>query len=67
VAAPPTPQEITVSNRTLLRLLAVGTAFVLLLWLLYNVRNVLQLLAYPSIAFEDLARLWPELSAWTRL
>jgi len=44
VAAPPTPQEITVSNRTLLRLLAVGTAFVLLLWLLYNVRNVLQLL-----------------------
>jgi len=43
VAAPPTPTEITVSNRTLLRLLGVGTAFVLLLWLLWNVRNVLQL------------------------
>ena len=28
------------------------------------VRNVVELLAYPTIAFEDLARLWPELNAW---
>ncbi|HEV2533017.1 tRNA uridine-5-carboxymethylaminomethyl(34) synthesis enzyme MnmG [Phenylobacterium sp.] len=27
-------------------------------------RNVMQLLAYPSIGFDDLARLWPALSAW---
>ena len=27
-------------------------------------RNVMQLLAYPAIGFEDLARLWPELEAW---
>jgi len=28
-------------------------------------RDVTQLLAYPTISFEDLARIWPELSAWT--
>lgn len=28
------------------------------------VRNVVELLAYPTIAFEDLARLWSELNAW---
>jgi tRNA uridine 5-carboxymethylaminomethyl modification enzyme len=27
-------------------------------------RNVVQLLAYPSIGFEDLARIWPQLDAW---
>jgi tRNA uridine 5-carboxymethylaminomethyl modification enzyme len=28
-------------------------------------RDVFQLLAYPTIGFDDLARLWPELSTWT--
>ncbi|RAK53616.1 tRNA uridine-5-carboxymethylaminomethyl(34) synthesis enzyme MnmG [Phenylobacterium soli] len=28
-------------------------------------RNLTQLLAYPSIGFDDLARLWPELSDWS--
>jgi tRNA uridine 5-carboxymethylaminomethyl modification enzyme len=28
-------------------------------------RNLLQLLAYPTIAFEDLARLWPEIGDWS--
>jgi len=28
-------------------------------------RDLTQLLAYPSIGFDDLSRLWPELSAWT--
>jgi tRNA uridine 5-carboxymethylaminomethyl modification enzyme len=28
-------------------------------------RDLLQLLAYPSIGFGDLARLWPEIGAWT--
>ena len=27
-------------------------------------RDVFQLLAYPSIGFDDLARLWPELATW---
>jgi tRNA uridine 5-carboxymethylaminomethyl modification enzyme len=27
-------------------------------------RDVTQLLAYPTIAFDDLARIWPELSDW---
>jgi len=27
-------------------------------------RNLLQLLAYPDIRFEDLAGVWPELTAW---
>ncbi|HQN51017.1 MAG TPA: tRNA uridine-5-carboxymethylaminomethyl(34) synthesis enzyme MnmG, partial [Phenylobacterium sp.] len=27
-------------------------------------RDVTQLLAYPTISFKDLARIWPELSAW---
>ncbi len=27
-------------------------------------RNVMELLAYPTIAFEDLARIWPQLAAW---
>lgn len=27
-------------------------------------RDVTQLLAYPTITFEDLARIWPEISAW---
>ncbi|THD74281.1 MAG: tRNA uridine-5-carboxymethylaminomethyl(34) synthesis enzyme MnmG [Phenylobacterium sp.] len=27
-------------------------------------RDVVQLLAYPTIGFDDLARLWPELNAW---
>ncbi len=28
-------------------------------------RNVFDLLAYPSIGFEDLARLWPQIAGWT--
>ncbi len=28
-------------------------------------RNLPELLAYPTISFDDLARLWPEISAWT--
>ena len=28
-------------------------------------RDVVQLLAYPSIGFDDLAKLWPQLSAWS--
>ncbi len=28
-------------------------------------RDVFQLLAYPNVGFDDLARLWPELSTWT--
>ncbi|MDB5443305.1 MAG: gidA, partial [Phenylobacterium sp.] len=28
-------------------------------------RDVMQLLAYPTIGFDELARLWPELSAWS--
>jgi len=27
-------------------------------------RNVLELLAYPTIAFEDLARIWPQIGGW---
>ncbi|HEY8615327.1 tRNA uridine-5-carboxymethylaminomethyl(34) synthesis enzyme MnmG [Phenylobacterium sp.] len=27
-------------------------------------RDLIQLLAYPSIGFDDLARLWPQISAW---
>ncbi|MDE2487460.1 MAG: tRNA uridine-5-carboxymethylaminomethyl(34) synthesis enzyme MnmG [Alphaproteobacteria bacterium] len=27
-------------------------------------RNLVQLLAYPSIGFDDLARIWPEIAAW---
>jgi tRNA uridine 5-carboxymethylaminomethyl modification enzyme len=27
-------------------------------------RNLVQLLAYPSIGFEDLARVWPQIAAW---
>ena len=27
-------------------------------------RNLLELLAYPSIGFDDLARLWPQLAQW---
>jgi len=27
-------------------------------------RDLVQLLAYPSIGFDDLARVWPEISAW---
>ncbi len=29
-----------------------------------KVRSLAQLLAYPEIGFEDLARLWPELNGW---
>ena len=29
------------------------------------VRNLTQLLAYPTIGFEDLAALWPEIAQWT--
>jgi tRNA uridine 5-carboxymethylaminomethyl modification enzyme len=28
-------------------------------------RNLVQLLAYPSIGFSDLTRLWPEIAAWS--
>ena len=28
-------------------------------------RNLSELLAYPTIAFEDLARIWPEISHWS--
>jgi len=28
-------------------------------------RNLTQLLAYPSIGFDDLARIWPQIAAWT--
>jgi len=27
-------------------------------------RNVMELLAYPTIGFDDLARIWPQLAAW---
>jgi len=27
-------------------------------------RDLLQLLAYPSIGFDDLARIWPQIAAW---
>jgi tRNA uridine 5-carboxymethylaminomethyl modification enzyme len=27
-------------------------------------RNVLDLLAYPTIGFEDLARVWPQIATW---
>ncbi|HEX7943347.1 MAG TPA: tRNA uridine-5-carboxymethylaminomethyl(34) synthesis enzyme MnmG [Phenylobacterium sp.] len=27
-------------------------------------RNLVELLAYPTIAFEDLARVWPQIGAW---
>ena len=27
-------------------------------------RNIMDLLAYPTIAFEDLTRLWPQIAAW---
>jgi tRNA uridine 5-carboxymethylaminomethyl modification enzyme len=27
-------------------------------------RDIVQLLAYPTIAFEDLSRLWPQIGAW---
>ena len=27
-------------------------------------RNVLELLAYPTIGFDDLARIWPQIGAW---
>ena len=27
-------------------------------------RNLMDLLAYPTIGFEDLARLWPQIAAW---
>ena len=30
-------------------------------------RDVFQLLAYPTIGFDDLARLWPELASWPAL
>jgi predicted PurR-regulated permease PerM len=38
------PIEVTLTNRTLVRLLVVGTVFLLLVLLLWDVRNVLQLL-----------------------
>src|SRR5262249_40032338 len=44
VTGPPAQPGVPVSTRPLLRLRAVGTAFVLLLWLLWTVRTVLQLL-----------------------
>jgi len=28
-------------------------------------RNLVELLAYPTIAFEDLARIWPQIGAWS--
>ena len=28
-------------------------------------RNVIDLLAYPTIGFEDLARLWPQIGSWS--
>ena len=28
-------------------------------------RNVIDLLAYPTIGFDDLARLWPQIGAWS--
>jgi tRNA uridine 5-carboxymethylaminomethyl modification enzyme len=30
-----------------------------------QVRNLMELLAYPTIAFEDLAQVWPQISAWS--
>ena len=41
---PRTQVELTVSNRTLLRLLAISTAFLLVAWLLWEIRDVLQML-----------------------
>ena len=28
-------------------------------------RNLMELLAYPSIAFDDLARIWPQIGTWS--
>jgi tRNA uridine 5-carboxymethylaminomethyl modification enzyme len=28
-------------------------------------RNLIELLAYPTIAFDDLARIWPQIAAWS--
>jgi predicted PurR-regulated permease PerM len=44
VTEPRAQVELTVSNRTLLRLLAVSTAFLLVAWLLWEIRDVLQML-----------------------
>ena len=60
--------ELTVSNRTLLRLLAVSTAFLLVAWLLWEIRDVLQMLliaGFLALALNP-AVTWLELHGWKR-
>ena len=60
--------ELTVSNRTLLRLLAVSTAFLLVAWLLWEIRDVLQMLliaGFLALALNP-AVSWLELHGWKR-
>lgn len=62
------PVEVTLSNRTLLRLLGVGTAFVLVVMLLWEVRDVLQMLlvaGFLALALNP-AVTWLELRGMRR-
>jgi predicted PurR-regulated permease PerM len=68
VTEPRAQVELTVSNRTLLRLLAVSTAFVLVVWLLWEIRDVLQMLliaGFLALALNP-AVTWFELHGWRR-
>jgi predicted PurR-regulated permease PerM len=68
VTEPRAQVEVTVSNRTLLRVLAVTTAFVLLVWLLWAIRDVLQMLlvaGFLALALNP-AVTWLEVRGWRR-
>jgi predicted PurR-regulated permease PerM len=68
VTEPRAQVELTVSNRTLLRVLAVTTAFVLLVWLLWAIRDVLQMLliaGFLALALNP-AVTWLEVRGWRR-
>jgi predicted PurR-regulated permease PerM len=68
VTEPRTQVELTVSNRTLLRLLAVSAAFLLVAWLLWEIRDVLQMLlvaGFLALALNP-AVTWLELRGWRR-
>src|SRR5258706_7783520 len=68
VTEPRAQVELTVSNRTLLRLLAVSTAFLLVAWLLWEIRDVLQMLlvaGFLALALNP-AVTWLELRGWRR-
>jgi predicted PurR-regulated permease PerM len=68
VTEPRVQVELTVSNRTLLRLLAVSTAFLLVAWLLWEIRDVLQMLlvaGFLALALNP-AVTWLELRGWRR-